>query len=246
MSEVLDKIKKLLRVSEGAGATQTEIEQALAAAQRLATRNNIDLAQVDATEEIGPQGEPIVGETHIPDRAGGGKCELALPACSKFIHIILQRYFSVEVVTVSERVVVVDHYATKKILRIFGRESNVRIAVYVYGVLYHEFMRLWHENRRAHNTPMSSRMSFFYGVYTGLCSKLVEPAEMVKQVKLADTSVKCTALMIQSEADRVSAAVAMEHPRMKYIKHRIKDVDDIAYEKGTEAGKTVSIKSALT
>ncbi len=182
---ILDKIRKLLRVGEERGATQAECENALALAQRLATTNNINLAEVDAQEVTGA-GEPIVDESYTPERSGGGPVERKMPVANKFIVWILKRYFAVRILEGTK-------WNEKELrhqpsLNIIGRKTNVQIAIYVYGFLYHEFQRRWRDHKRATDAPMYTRNSYYNGLYQGLSAKLEETkgaAELEAQEQLA-------------------------------------------------------------
>src|SRR5690606_25619435 len=104
-----------------------------------------------------------------PSREGGGECAARLPTCHKFIIWILQKYFAVNIVEVTENEEYTDKgirkFGKRKSLSFIGRQTNVQIAIYVYGYLHREFMQLWHEHRKQTDAPMSSRNSFFYGLY---------------------------------------------------------------------------------
>ncbi len=172
---IVDKIKKLLAVDPAKGATQAEAEQALMAAQRLALKNNIDLASIDTTEDTGA-GEPIINQPWTPVREGGGECAARLPTCHKFITWILTNYFAVRIIEITAWGTYEDKGVTKsgkrKSLSIIGRQTNVQIAIYVYGFLHREFMDLWHKHKKETGASMSSRNSFFFGLYAGLNEKM--------------------------------------------------------------------------
>jgi hypothetical protein len=250
---VLDKIRKLLQVDPAKGATQAEAEQALMAAQRLALKHSIDLAAVDVTGDT-TAGEPIVNQPWTPQREGGGECAARLPTCHKFIAWILGKYFGVRVIEVSSWGEYVDKGQTlqgrRKSLSLVGRQSNVQIAIYVYGYLHREFMDLWHAHKKKHGLSMADRNGFFYGLYVGLSEKLEREKGVVEadvQAELGDASTgKSVALMLVGETEKVEQHVKEAHPRLKYTTVGAGPVNDygVLYA-GKSAGKQIEIKTAL-
>jgi hypothetical protein len=252
--QILEKIKKLLRVNEERGCSPAEVEQALMAAQRLAARHDVNLDEIDATEEITINNEPLLGQEFRPERTGGGECAAKLPMSHKFISMILQRYFKVSLIEHTKWGDYTDKGVTKqgcrKSIEIFGRQTNVSIAIYVYGFLHREFTERWHEHRKNHFAPMSSRGDFFYGVFIGLNAKLrstmgeVEK-EMQQQLE-AHQAGKSLQLMIVSEKERHDQALKEAHPRLKYVHHAMPELNDYdALRDGREQGRKIEIKTAL-
>ncbi|OAM91778.1 DUF2786 domain-containing protein [Termitidicoccus mucosus] len=248
-TEIQEKLKKLLRLKER-GGTQAETEQALAAAQRLALRHNIDLNTIDTAEEINPAGEPFVEEAHEPVGSTGKPCQTRLPACHKFLSLILQKYFAVEVIDTTRRDD--DGRVCRKTMSLIGRKTNVQIAIYAYGFLYREFMDRWHRHRVATQAPMSSRNSFFYGVFLGLSSRLQENRDsFIRQETLQESSgakpEMSTALILQSETDKVRQAVRNAHPRIKYTAMQPGNTEDKnRLVEGIAEGKKIKIHRALS
>jgi pyruvate carboxylase len=251
--EIIDKIKKLLtRAETSKGSTQAEAESALMMAQRLALKHGIDLASVDMTEDTSA-GEPIIQQPFRPTREGGGLCAARLPSCHKFITWILKSYFGVKVIECTNW----EKYEDKgkkmegavKSLSIIGRQTNVHIAIYVYGFLHREFMDLWHKHRKVIDAPMSSRNSFFYGLYQGLSEKLeVEKGkvEAEAQAELESKGNKEVQMILIGEKEKVEQAVKGFHPRLRYFKVSEGNVEDHGslYE-GRRAGKKIKIHTAI-
>lgn len=250
---VVEKIKKLLAVDPAKGATQAEAEQALMAAQRLALKNNIDLASIDTTEDTSA-GEPIINQPWTPTREGGGECAARLPTCHKFIVWILTAYFAVRVIEISTYGEYADKGVTKRGLRkslsIVGRQTNVQIAIYVYGFLHREFMDLWHAHKKETNASMSSRNSFFYGLYVGLNDKMhLEKgrSELAAQEELSHSNVgKSYEMILVGEKEKIDQQVKEAHPRLVY-----RSVDEgpinsySSVIEGTRKGRDITIHTAV-
>jgi Protein of unknown function (DUF2786) len=254
--EIVEKIKKLLSSADTSkGSTQAEAENALMAAQRLAAKHEIDLATIDMTENTAA-GEPIVQQPFTPSRQGGGVCAARLPSCHKFITWILKAYFGVKVIEVTDWAAYIDKGEKKhgkvKSLSIIGRQTNVHVAIYVYGYLHREFMDLWHKHRKATSADMSSRNSFFYGLYIGLNDKLLAEKgrveeEVQQQLAQAESnSNKTVAMVLIGEKEKIDQAVKGYHPRVKYTKVSEGNTnDDGALIEGARAGKKIKIVTAL-
>jgi len=248
---VLDKIKKLLRLDTEKGATQAEVEQAVMAAQRLALRHGIDLDEVDATEDLAPP-EPVISERFTPERTGGGECAARLPAADKYIVMLLQEFFRVHVIYISKWGEYEDHGVKKegrrKHLQVFGKKTNVQIATYVYGFLHREFGLLWREYKRLYDSPMSSRNSFYIGLYNGLYDKLrATMGQVVEEVdKQLESKGTTMALILVGEKEKIAEAVKGEHPRVRSFSYALGKTDDWhAINEGQERGRKIEIKPAL-
>lgn len=252
--EIIDKIKKLLsRAETSKGSTQTEAEGALMAAQRLALKHGIDLASIDMTEDTSA-GEPFVQQPFTPSREGGGQCAARLPSCHKFITWILKPFFGVKIVEVTQFAEYIDKGIAKKgnvkSLSFVGRQTNVAVAIYVYGFLHREFMDLWHKHRKETEAPMSSRNSFFYGLYVGLKDKFEAEKQKVEaevQEQISHSSVGTSLEMVLiGEKEKVDQAVKGYHPRLKYFTVSEGNTDDHdSVHEGTRLGKKIKISTAI-
>lgn len=248
--DVIDKIKKLLRVDEERGNSQAESEQALMAAQRLALRHGINLDEIDTTEEV--ESEPIVGEDFTPERHGGGECASRLPTAHKYIAWILEKYFRVSIIYITKWETFTDKGVERegrvRRLQLFGKKTNVQIAIYVYKFLHREFGELWREHKRKFEAPMSSRNSFYYGLYCGLDEKLNATLGQVEQETAKQLEHKGTsmALVLVDEKKKVDQAVHEAHPRLKYISQEVGQTDDYsAIADGQRKGRKIEIKPAI-
>jgi len=145
-NEVIEKIKKLLRMKNG--GTQGEIENALYLAKKLADKHNIDLNSVDE----GDQREPI---THR--QSGDPKSRLQSEV--KYSAVIVQQFFNVKSISSGFR---------KQAIVFIGTRTDIDIAQYVFDFLITHFRHEWKTKRGR----LRSRQSFMYGMYVGICYKL--------------------------------------------------------------------------
>lgn len=254
--QLIEKIKKLMRVDPERGSTPAEAEQALAMAQRLALKHGIDLGQLD-TEEITAAGEPFEEVEFIPKRKDGIEVKTKLPVCHKWIAKILIRYFAVDIIYQTRYGKYKNRDGSegqgfRKILLINGRKTNVQIAIYVYGFLFNEFNQRWEDHCKGQDMRAlwAERNGFYYGLYLGLDAKLEKEKgraerEIQAQLKAAKSNT-CTSLIIQNEAEKLAAEVKNRHPRLKYFTVDNGPVGDWGtFEKGKKEGAKININPAL-
>lgn len=152
--QVIEKIKKLLRMKRG--GTRGEIENALVMAAELARKHGIDLAGVDPDAET----QKI---NHISELLTS-----RLPLEAKFAAGILVNFFNVNVIVSQQR-----HprrpWDRVYILNLVGNALDTEVARYVFAFLQKHFRRCWaqRENRRLKN-----REAFINGMFLGLAYKL--------------------------------------------------------------------------
>ncbi len=146
-SEILDKIKKLLRMKSG--GTAAEVETALNLAKKLADKYNIDLTAVNENQHR----EPI---TH-----SNLKTLSRLQIENKYSALIIKSFFNVNVIISTD-------FTGKRIVFV-GRESDIEIAKYTYEFLVRHFRNEWRTKRGR----LKNRQSFMKGLYIGLYDKLI-------------------------------------------------------------------------
>lgn len=129
IDEVIEKIKKIMRLANKAG-TDGERVAAEAAAQRLADMHGINLAHLTVTD----------GETKAVQREGGKAYMRSGVEISYIIHI-LRKHFGV---------VVMQNYRIGQAtmtLTFFGVNLNIEIAKWVFDVLYRDSRKAWADMR---------------------------------------------------------------------------------------------------
>jgi hypothetical protein len=151
MNDILDRIKKLLRLSRS--ANQHEAALALSRARQLAAKHRIDLSKVDADESNTVTHKCSKGWQRVP-------LEGQLAAA------IVGRFFRVKIIY--------NQGWNKETIVIVGTRSDVEIALYVFDFLVGHFRRAW--NKRT-NRRLRRRDAFIRGMYNGLYFKLLDTEE---------------------------------------------------------------------
>jgi hypothetical protein len=148
--QIIDKIKKLLRMKRG--GTPDEVATALRLAQELAEKHGIELDQINPNEES--QERPISHDDVVHGARIQVECRYAALVANQFFNV---RVFSA--VTEDRR---------KYCMRFVGTSWDTQIAIYVYHFLLGQFRRAWRTDRgRCRN-----RQAFLWGMYCAICNKL--------------------------------------------------------------------------
>lgn len=153
-AKVLKRVQKLLALATS--ANRHEAEAAMAAANTLLLRYNLEL----------PQDAPRPG--YEARRIGDSAAAIALDA--KLVSAILGEFFFVEciwVTTFNAR-----RARHERVLEVLGTPENLEMAVFVHEFLHASCQRLWDEARRELSLPPGRRREFVAGVLMGFRDKL--------------------------------------------------------------------------
>lgn len=220
---IIEKIKKLLRMKRG--GTPGEIENALAAAAKLAREHCIDLSQVNPDEEA--SAEKL---THLQDLL-----KTRLPPEAKLAGGIVTRFFNVSVIVQRYGVLERGRFQKRWLVNLIGTEWDCRIAKYVFAFLQRMFRATWanRENRRLRN-----REAFLHGVYIGLACRL--EAEASKEV----TS-KYAGLAIERNVALREMYIARKFPNLEKQNFKLDNSAKAATWAGAQAGQKIQIRTGL-
>lgn len=153
-AKILRRIQKLLALATS--ANRHEAEAAMAAANTLLLRYNLEL----------PQDAPRPGY-----RARSlGKSAAAIPLERKLVSAILGEFFFVECIWVTTYNARRGRH--ERILEVLGTPENLEMADFVHDFLHAACERLWDQARREMSLPASRRREFVAGVLTGFRDKL--------------------------------------------------------------------------
>ncbi|MCY1069984.1 SprT-like domain-containing protein [Nannocystis sp. RBIL2] len=153
-ARVLKRVQKLLALATS--ANRHEAEAAMAAANTLLLRYNLDLPQ---------DGPPRDYEAR---RLGDSAAAIALEA--KLVSSILSEFFFVEciwVTTYNAR-----RLRHERVLEVLGTSENLEMAAYVHDFLHASTKRLWEQAKKDMDLPANRRREFSAGLLTGFRDKL--------------------------------------------------------------------------
>jgi hypothetical protein len=155
-SDILDKIRKLLRLADTSrGATENEAKVALAKAQELMTRHNIDsvLFRMEHGESATASFRVDKGKVELPK---------TLNPADLLILSLLQSHFNVRTILMpGGRGTPVD---------IIGAPEDVDFAIYAFNFLRETFFRCWNEFKRTRTDP--DKASYYRGIRDGINAEL--------------------------------------------------------------------------
>jgi predicted SprT family Zn-dependent metalloprotease len=159
--KMIERIAKLLALAESPNVH--EAEAAMAAAQRLMLKYNLELRDA-------PAGSKSYAFKHL-GRATGRTTE-----GERILAMILGTHFFVEAIWVP----VYRPLDGKRgsVLEVCGSPENLEIAEYVHGFLTDTAERLWREHKKAHGLRSDrDRRTYVAGVMTGFAEKLRHQAK---------------------------------------------------------------------
>jgi hypothetical protein len=153
---VVERIARLLALGES--PNRHEAEAAMAAAQRLMLKHNLEVAQTAAGRDY--------GFSHLGRPTGRvGEHE-------RLVAMILGKHFFVDAIWIPVYRAVEGKRGT--VLEICGTRANLAIAEYVHGFLHDTAASLWRDHKHARGIASDrERRVFLAGVMMGFADKLV-------------------------------------------------------------------------
>lgn len=214
--KVAERIARLLALAES--PNMHEAEAAMAAAQRLLLKHNIELQR----EKI------ALGYAwkHLGSPTG------RTTEAERILSLILGKHFFVEAIWVP----VYRPLEGKRgsVLEICGTPDNLEIAEYVHGYLVATAERLWEEHRQTHGIKGNrDRRTYLAGVMTGMSDKLsgeAKKSESAGLVWVADGN--------------LSMFFRRRHPYVRHVRYTGQRRTD-AYAHGREAGSKIVIHKGM-
>jgi len=215
-TRVAERIARLLALAESPNVH--EAEAAMAAAQRLLLKHNIELreARVRRGYVWRHLGKPT-GRTTEAERV---------------LSLLLGKHFFVEAIWVP--VYRPELGKRGSILEICGTPENVEIAEYVHGYLVATAARLWAEHKAAHGiTGDRDRRTFLAGVMVGMSDKLAREAKK-----------SATAGLVWVADGDLDTFFRARHPYVRHVRYAGQRRTD-AYAHGREAGQKIVIHKGV-
>ena len=227
-SDILDKIRKLLRLADTSrGATENEAKVALAKAQELMTRHNIDSALLRM--EQGETG----GAAYTVDK---GKVDLpkTLNPADLMILSLLQTHFNVRTILMSgSKGTPVD---------IIGAPADVDFAIYAFNFLRTTFFRCWNEFKVTRTDP--DKASYYRGLRDGIHAELKAAKTRAEESYAADQQ-KAYALVVVDQSAAITRYVNDHYGKLRARANRARRVDSSSYFAGETKGRTIQINRPL-
>jgi hypothetical protein len=227
-SDILDKVRKLLRLADRSrGATENEAKVALAKAQELMTRHNIDsaLLRMEAGEE---------GKRGIDVTKGLYELPKSLNPADMLILSLLQLHFNVRVILMTG--------PRKTPVDIIGAPEDVDFAIYALSFLRQTFFRCWNEFKRTAWKP--DRGSYYRGLRDGIHAELTTAKKRAEE-SYADDQQQAYALAVVDQNAAITRYVDEHYGNLRSRAQRRRRVDSASYFAGESKGRTIQINRPL-
>ena len=225
----IELIKRLLALSKSSNVNEAAL--AMAKAQELLTKYNLEQAQIEAAMSEAQRQQRYDKSTHS---VGGTKAEWQWR--KHLLNVLASTNFRESI-----------GYTGEGRVALVGQPHNVEVVVYLYDYLVGELKRIAKDDyKRDRRTPFTGvagmglaayTRAFMYGAAQAIHARLAKQSSEAQRTDSATM-----ALVVQSDAD-LKAAVTRYFPSLKYRKAQ--PVNRAAYESGQRAGQTVAINPGI-
>jgi hypothetical protein len=216
-THVVEKIARLLSLSQS--ANEHEAQAAMAAAQRLMLKHNIEVSASAAPRQFIFR--------HL------GEATSRVDESQRVLGSILGEFFFVEILWVS----VFQPEAGRRgtVLEVCGTPSNVDLAEYVHAFLRQSSQSLWEQHRRENGIRGNAdRRRYIAGVMTGFYEKLTaqrEPARELGLVWVGD--------------EQLRGYFRKRYPRTRRVSYA-SSANSSAHREGRRAGEKLVLHKGVT
>jgi hypothetical protein len=227
-SDILDKIHKLLRLADRSrGSTENEAKVALAKAQELMTRHNIDsaLLRMEHGESGGTTTTVNKGKVDLPK---------TLNPADLMILSLLQSHFNVRTILM--------HDGRGTPVDIIGAPQDVDFAIYAFNFLRQTFFRCWNEFKTTAWNP--DKASYYRGLRDGINAEL-KAAKQRAEESYAAGQRQTYALVVVDQQAAITRFVDENYGKLRTRNHRTRRVDSGSYFAGETKGRTIQINRPL-
>jgi Protein of unknown function (DUF2786)/SprT-like family len=210
------RISRLLALAES--PNRHEAEAAMAAAQRLMLKHNLDVVRTNAARAY--------GFVHLGRPTGRvGEHE-------RLVAMILGKHFFVEAIWVP--VYRPREGKRGSLLEICGTSANLAIAEYAHGFLHGTAERLWIDHRRAQGLTERERRTFLAGVMAGFADKLARQ----------EAASRADGLVWIKDGD-LGGYLRRRHPHVRHVRHAGQRRND-TWAHGRDAGRKIILHKPVT
>ena len=215
-SRVIERVARLLALAESPNVH--EAEAAMAAAQRLMLKYNVELQREGATKRYGFR--------HLGEPSG------RVAEADRVLASILAKHFFVEVIWVPVYRALEGKRGS--VLEICGTPGNLEMAEYVHAFLTHTAEQLWIEHRSEHGIEGNrDRRVFLAGVMAGFADKLAR-----------DQKGHTKAGLVWVKDAQLDGFFRRRHPYVRHVRHAGQRKNE-AFGHGREAGRRIVLRRGV-
>lgn len=226
---IIEKLKKILaRASEGRGASEAEMQTAMAMAQKLAVENNIDLASITLDEATGIEVERAdVSSTRSDSRRPH----------HHNIWQVLMSCFEVRLILLGG-----SRFA------VIGEKTDIALATFCFHWLDKLYLQAYREFERQYvpsfHTEAEQRRGFYHGLTRGIIANN-QKAKKEAVAAVAAESSDAYALVVVKKEEAVEALVKAEFPHLRAGRSSTGRIDRGAAAAGFRKGSTIKLQGQL-
>jgi Protein of unknown function (DUF2786)/SprT-like family len=214
---IVERIARLLALAES--PNQHEAEAAMAAAQRLMLRHNLEVVRSRVVRDY----------RHLHLGAPSGR----VSEHERLVAMILGKHFFVEGIWIPVYRPVEGKRGS--VLEICGTPANLAIAEYVHGFLHQTAERLWRDHRKARGIRTNrDRRTFLAGVMVGFADKLARQ----------EATSRSEGLVWVKDGD-LAHYFRRRHPHVRHVRHTGQRRTD-AWNHGREAGRKIVLHKPVS
>lgn len=232
---VIEKLRKVLALANGRGATQGEIESAMARAKEIALKYDINLASVTPAEAKAAGPTVAVKDTFGIGTAFERKFHPP-------IYHVLRTVFDIRFVRCTKR-----QGSRIKIdaLYIFGAPSDVAIAKEMFGWLEDLFPKAY--RKLVNDGGLFEDASTAHGFYQGLATGIIEANTKAKAAALKEAKVDPNryAMVVHNKEQAVTALIQKDFPKLRAALGGARDVSGAAHQMGQERGRQINLRGQV-
>lgn len=219
--QVLEKLKKILRLANNEAATQGEIESAMARAKEIAMQHDIDLSMVDHTD-------PNAKAKSIEVEKGEVSIEKKR-MCHNYVCQVIKQVFGVYIVNCH------SHYA------FIGDKHDVpparEIFIYLESAYYKAFSKQVKD--RILSNCAADKNGFFAGLTRGILEVNVRTVK--ESLTKAGVDSNKYAVVLRNKETAIQQAVPSFFPRLCFTSSRVRTSSERARAIGHAEGRKINL-----
>ncbi len=231
---VVDRVKKLLARTTEANCTQAEADSAFEMATRLIAKHNLDMTRVTAK----PADESFVELEAFRTGRWSLQHNMAFNIASEFCFV--KGLFTYTP----------GNYRRHKILLLFGTQTNVESARYMFLALVEAMDNLFQHYRIRTGHAATEKRSFTEGVAAGFSAKMRQGQQKLalEQDEAEHIQSGGTALALRNITEQTAVAYKKRHPNLKtsHTNFGGQTGSSSSYNEGYRQGQNLNLRKKLT
>lgn len=228
--QVLETLRKVLNLA-ARGATQGEMEAAMARAKAIAIKHNIDLASVSMADPKAKKGVEVENDSSLQSNVAFER------KFHRWVFHVISELFGVRFILSRQEC---GSRCRIKTIYIIGETTDVAIAKAVFPWLEDLYPKSY---RKAVNDfkIAEDNSASAHGYYRGLSAGILEVNRKAEEEVAKSVDANKYALVVRDKKLAIQQRVEQDFPVLSKRKSRTRDESDIAAGVGYERGKQINL-----